>query len=101
MRIWECSACERNRGTAPPIVSTRATPVSSQEDSMPRTIIRRFNCELVDSSRYKLRSSWLPEMEGGGLNSAYGDIRPHRPERRIALSSETRKPHGRRLRWES
>src|SRR4051812_26165281 len=101
MRICECSACERNRGTPPSFVSTRATPVSSQEDSMPRTIIRRFNCELVDSSRYKLRSSWLPEKERPGLNSRTVIFGLTVRKDDFALSSETYKPHGRGPRWES
>ena len=39
------------------MLMTRATPVSSQEDSMPRTIMRQCKCALFDSVGYNLRSS--------------------------------------------
>lgn len=35
MEIWLCSACERSTGSALPCDSTSATPVSSQDDSIP------------------------------------------------------------------
>jgi hypothetical protein len=41
-------------------VSTSATPVSSQEDSMPRTIMRQCKCALIDSVGYNLGASSLP-----------------------------------------
>ena len=42
MSIWLCSASARSTGTAAPAASTSATPVSSQEDSIPSTSIREF-----------------------------------------------------------
>src|SRR3989442_13090095 len=39
MSIWLYSAAARRRGTPAPAASTSATPVSSHEDSMPRTCI--------------------------------------------------------------
>src|SRR3954447_6199046 len=40
MSIWECKPCATSTGTAAPATRTSATPVSSQEDSMPRTFTR-------------------------------------------------------------
>src|SRR5512133_1315898 len=39
MAAWLCSACARKRGTSAPSTLTSATPVSSQEDSMPSTFM--------------------------------------------------------------
>ena len=41
MSTWLCSACASSVGTSLPCARTSATPVSSQEDSMPRTTMGR------------------------------------------------------------
>src|SRR5450631_4148599 len=64
MSIWLCRACATRRGGADdPSVRTRATPVSSHDDSIPRTFIGSVQGGEACYRGQNLRNPAVPQQD--------------------------------------